>query len=899
MAWFRDIPLADFVAARGSKRALAGGIAKVPRHHGRMSFGVAILLCCCCIAILGLSPGPLQAKESPAKKNASSLAQKAPDDKAAPESPAPEPKTVHVPGGTGRMSYGVYDLTPFLAEFTRKDDSEGSASDKIQTALRLSITEALKSFGQALHGPGASLWLVAHLPEKTNENSRADAAEKSGARTGSQLREPKAGTEENLSPDGGEATVGIRGSSVRSQATTRLKDSAKVLAMKDLAPPFSLADATASRINQETTPPQASTASMASEDALPPAGFSKRFWLLAGVLALLALASAFMASGRLLAKSPITAKLGLGFGCVALAAAVLALAAWLALAGQRDSLQWTAMVQNLQRLTGQLSPGEGTPLPNEQKSLLRQHEQQIQELEKTALATQKTRSLLAPLRGAGQDYGQALAQSAQAQEDLARSQSRLEQEAQTMLATLRPLATSESGPGREARECVRLLETTALTSRLLLADQGRAGVASLEKALGELLERLERMTQTSLGAKLDKTLATLERQAETYASGFQNLVRLHAQLALAEAEMREAAQRMNQPLRRLQNFLATTAQESVAENRLLMGLALLCMAFATLTGVFGLGRSITKPLVHGLRQVEALDAAARNEQQQGRAPRDEAETLSQAIEQATDHLQASLHHVRRGAALATRTGSELTETLHVLADQERLSTTTLRQLRDSLQHRQHNDSDEKTLENAKETASGAATKAVAAEKSVAETLGAMQDISRLTNTIEEIARQTNLLALNAAIEAARSGEHGKGFAVVAGEVRKLAERSGQAAANIKKLSSTSLNTAAEAGELLREALPEMQRAVSLLGEVSSPDPGKAATMESLALLAKLEPLQRATEQGQTLANLLAGAEDLAHLLHALQAALEALGTPRTRDSALPSLPPGRMDRGKG
>jgi methyl-accepting chemotaxis protein len=106
-------------------------------------------------------------------------------------------------------------------------------------------------------------------------------------------------------------------------------------------------------------------------------------------------------------------------------------------------------------------------------------------------------------------------------------------------------------------------------------------------------------------------------------------------------------------------------------------------------------------------------------------------------------------------------------------------------------------------------------------KAVSETVGAMKDIASKISIIEEIARQTNLLALNAAIEAARAGEHGKGFAVVASEVRKLAERSQVAAAEISKLSMSSVHVAEKAGLMLGKLVPDIQKTAELVQEISA------------------------------------------------------------------------------
>ncbi len=159
------------------------------------------------------------------------------------------------------------------------------------------------------------------------------------------------------------------------------------------------------------------------------------------------------------------------------------------------------------------------------------------------------------------------------------------------------------------------------------------------------------------------------------------------------------------------------------------------------------------------------------------------------------------------------------------------------------------------------SASAVATKGGEVVNQVVDTMKGINDSSRkiadIITVIDGIAFQTNILALNAAVEAARAGEQGRGFAVVAGEVRNLAQRSAEAAKEIKTLITASVDRVDEgtqlvdrAGATMEEIVSSIKRVTDIMGEISSASVQQSAGVAQVGQA--VQQMDQATQQNAAL-----------------------------------------------
>jgi methyl-accepting chemotaxis protein len=201
----------------------------------------------------------------------------------------------------------------------------------------------------------------------------------------------------------------------------------------------------------------------------------------------------------------------------------------------------------------------------------------------------------------------------------------------------------------------------------------------------------------------------------------------------------------------------------------------------------------------------------------------EALTAAQNVSAGSQELSASAEQLSQGATEQASSAEEASSSMEEMASNVK-----------------------QNAENANQTEKIAAQSAKDAEASgaaVGRAVEAMRTIAEKITIVQEIARQTDLLALNAAVEAARAGEHGKGFAVVASEVRKLAERSQAAAAEIGTLSGESVKVAQEAGGMLAKLVPDIKKTAELVEEITAAcreqDVGSAQINQAIQQLDKV------------------------------------------------------------
>lgn len=294
---------------------------------------------------------------------------------------------------------------------------------------------------------------------------------------------------------------------------------------------------------------------------------------------------------------------------------------------------------------------------------------------------------------------------------------------------------------------------------------------------------------------------------------------LRAQMASSDAELTEAWHGIH-------NIMKAS---SMAVILMSLGLAAFFFLFARKV-IDQLGaepRELVK-LAADLRAGRLLSVISADQQGQSYAEQNE-ETVKGAVCASARELANVLKKIQVSADTLQAGASEIAESQVALSTRAEQQASSLEQSNDSLGQMtaaaKHTESQaqkaKKITSESREQAN--TTGSVVAE--AVESMGAMADSSQkiadINGVIDEIAFQTNLLALNAAVEAARAGENGRGFAVVATEVRNLAQRSSQAAKEIKVLIDESVQRAQTSADTVNRAGSEIQIIKSFIEDVDN------------------------------------------------------------------------------
>ncbi|OWQ84079.1 methyl-accepting chemotaxis protein [Roseateles aquatilis] len=384
----------------------------------------------------------------------------------------------------------------------------------------------------------------------------------------------------------------------------------------------------------------------------------------------------------------------------------------------------------------------------------------------------------------------------------------------------------------------------------------------------------------------------------------------YGQVALAivglanEGKRDEAVNKMNSECRPLlASLLAVTgdfiryeddrsAAETVAaaqrfgdDRMLLIVTALLSAGVAGLLGWL-ISRAVTRPLNRAIQVAQSVaDGDLRDDIDV--AGRDELSQLLGALKSMSGNLSTMVSSVRQAAdGIATAstqiaTGNQdLSMRTETQASALQETASSMAQMTATVQVNTESSRKATGLADAAAQVAGQGGEVVSRVISTMEQInGSSKRINDIIGVIDGIAFQTNILALNAAVEAARAGEQGRGFAVVAGEVRALAQRSAQAAKEIKTLISDSVQKVDAGGQLVQEAgrtmgeiMTQVRKVTDLMGEINA-----STEQQSTGIVQVNEAvaaIDRGTQQNAALVEQsAAAAESLRQQAHALTDAI--------------------------